>query len=50
MRKIAIHFILAFIVATQVGCSVRILTWNDSSQLDRKYDTSIIEVNRNKEK
>jgi len=45
MRKIGIHLVLAFIVATQLGCSVRVLTWNDSSAVERSYDTSMVKVN-----
>ncbi len=37
--------VLAFMVATQVGCSVRMFTWNDSSTAERSYDTSMFEVN-----
>jgi len=44
-----IHMTLAFVVATQLGCSVRILTWHDSSNLDRDYDTSLVEVNSDHE-
>ena len=44
MRKIGIHLVLAFIVATQLGCSVRILTWHDNSIADRDYDTSGVRI------
>jgi len=44
MLAILRHLIIAFIVATQLGCTVRILTWNDASVLDRDYDVSAIKV------
>ncbi len=44
MKKVFTHLVLAFIVVTQVGCSVRAFTWNDSSDVSRVYDTSLVEV------
>ena len=49
MKNIGTHLILAFIVITQVGCSLRVLTWNDSSEVSRVYDTSLVEVDSDQE-
>lgn len=44
MKKIFIHLTLAFILATQIGCSVRVLTFNDSSSSSKPYEFSLFEV------
>ena len=44
MKKVLIHLVLALMVATQLGCSVRVLTWHDNSIADREYDTSAVRI------
>ncbi len=49
MKRISTHLVLAFIVITQLGCSVRAFTWNDSSTVSRIYDTSLVEIDSDQE-
>jgi len=44
MKKISYHLVLAFIIATQVGCSIRILTFDNGAVAKRDYDFTMLEV------
>ena len=43
MKKTLNHLILAFIVVTQVGCSVRVLNFDEKSNISREYDFFSVE-------